>query len=440
MKILVTGLCTLHWGRLEYGNVGNYYIIEPFFRELHRVFPEAEIVTTFQMTEEFCEREEVVCLPMDIYYSWSDHDVNIALKEYGIAEIYNQTGQIVETTPYLEQVMSSDLIIDISGEMWGDKANPVGNNRMLVNLLKMRVAQLLKKRTVLFAATVGPFSDRKTNELARITFENFSLVTHREHEATCMVKDIGFKTDNVKEFPCPSFLFEPAKISEMQDIFEREHVIKSTKPIVGMVVCGFNMATPPYDKWPRSDEEYTEFAIAVEHVVNNLGARVILMSHSNGFDLPPNFKLKPGRDYFIVKQLQQVIAKRGIVRNMDDVLCIDNAYVPAKTKAIISQFDVFVTGRMHASVGSVSQFVPTVFIMHGQGSKSTKIIGFASILGLPEYVCEPTSDDMIRKINLCFENRLFIRKHLEEHIPQVQNMVRRGTDALKELMETKTNV
>ena len=58
MKILVTGLCTLHWGRLEYGNVGNYYIIEPFFRELHRVFPEAKIVTTFQMTKEFCEREK----------------------------------------------------------------------------------------------------------------------------------------------------------------------------------------------------------------------------------------------------------------------------------------------------------------------------------------------------------------------------------------------
>ena len=49
MKILVIGQGTLHWGRLEFGNIGNYYIIEPFFRELHRVFPNATIKTTFQM-------------------------------------------------------------------------------------------------------------------------------------------------------------------------------------------------------------------------------------------------------------------------------------------------------------------------------------------------------------------------------------------------------
>ncbi len=434
MKILVTGLCTLHWGRLENGNIGNYYIIEPFFRELHRVFPEAEIVTTFQMTDEFFKREKVKSLPMNIYYSWSDNDVDIALKEYGIAEIYNQTSQVVEMTPYIEEVISSDMVIDISGEMWGDKANPVGKDRMLVNLLKIRVAQLLNKPTVLFAATVGPFNEEKTNKLAKITFENFSLITHREHEATLMAESIGFKTDNVKEFPCPSFLFEPAKVNEIEDILRTENIIGSKKVTIGMVICGFNMSSSPYDKWPRDDEEYTEFALAVEHMVNNLDARVVLMSHSNGFDLPPNFKLKPGRDYLIVKQLQKVIEKRGIVKNMDDVMCIDDAYIPSKTKAIIGQFDMFVTGRMHASVGSVSQFVPTVFIMHGQGSKSTKIIGFSSILDLTEYVCEPTSEDMIQKINACFYSLDSIKEHLKKRIPQIQIMARHGFDELKKII------
>ena len=55
-KILVTGLCTLHWGRLQYGNVGNYYIVEPLFRLLHSFFPDYEVVTTFQMDDEFIKR------------------------------------------------------------------------------------------------------------------------------------------------------------------------------------------------------------------------------------------------------------------------------------------------------------------------------------------------------------------------------------------------
>lgn len=56
MRILITGQCTVHWGRLEFGNIGNYYITETSIRELHRVFPDAEIVTTFQMTDDFCKR------------------------------------------------------------------------------------------------------------------------------------------------------------------------------------------------------------------------------------------------------------------------------------------------------------------------------------------------------------------------------------------------
>ncbi len=69
-KILVTGLCTLHWGRLEFGNIGNYYIVEPLFRLLHKHFPNYEVLTTFQMTEEFSRKEKVQVLPMEIYYNW----------------------------------------------------------------------------------------------------------------------------------------------------------------------------------------------------------------------------------------------------------------------------------------------------------------------------------------------------------------------------------
>ncbi len=435
MKILVTGLCTLHLGRLENGNIGNYYIIEPFFRELHRVFPEAEIVTTFQMTEHFCKSEGIRCLPLSSYYAWSEYDVDLALKEYAIAQIYGQTGQLIEETPYLMQVTDSDLIIDVSGEMWGDKANPVGKDRMLVNLLKIRTAQLMQKKTVLFAGTVGPFQEERTNMLAKITFENYNLATIRESETTRMLQTMHFNTENIKEYPCPSFLFEPASDVKMQSIFAKEKITGVDKPTIGMVVCGFNMTEAPYDKWPRQDEEYTEYALTVEHMVNKLGARVVLMSHSNGFDLTPEICLKPGRDYPIVKQLQRVVQQRGLVKDQNDVLCIDNAYTPAQTKAIIGQFDLFVTGRMHASVGSISQFVPTVFIMHAQGSKSTKIIGFSKIVGLEEYVSAAKAEELIEKIDLCFANRVQIRAHLHKRIPEVQKKAREGFEALKELMQ-----
>ena len=88
-KILVTGLCTLHWGRLQYGNIGNYYIIEPLFRLLHKYFPGYAITTTFQMTEEFARKEKIEIVPMWLYYNWdSQNDLKNAYDDVEKARGY----------------------------------------------------------------------------------------------------------------------------------------------------------------------------------------------------------------------------------------------------------------------------------------------------------------------------------------------------------------
>ena len=115
MKILVIGQTTLHWGRLEFGNIGNYYVIEPFFKELHRVFPSAEIRTSLQMSDEFCNREKVIRLPIDIYYSWEDENyLSKSFEEYGIASFYNKTSKLISATPFIKEVLNADLVIDMS--------------------------------------------------------------------------------------------------------------------------------------------------------------------------------------------------------------------------------------------------------------------------------------------------------------------------------------
>jgi len=435
MRIILTGQCTLHWGRLEFGNIGNYYIIETSVRELHRVFPNAEIVTTFQMTDEFCKRERISCLPMDLFYSWSEIDLEQSLKELGIAFIFSTTGKLVATTPYIEAVLQSDLVIDFSGEMWGYHAELVGKNRFLVGLIKDRVVQLLRKPVVSLAGTQGPFTDERTKEFAKQVFKDFKLVANREAETTELLKSDGFDITNLKIFACPAFLFEPKPDDEMKEIYTRDKIIDKKRKTIGFALCGFNMLEGPYDKWPRRDDEYTQFAEAIEYIVNNLDARVVLMSHSNGFELPPNFKLIHGRDYPIAKQLQCVVGKRGKV-NMDDVICLDNLYNPWETKAIIKQFDMFVTGRLHASVAALSQNVPTVIIMHGHGPKSHKMIGFSKIVGVEEYVTYPNSAEEIKEnIQRCWNNKDPIREHLIKRIPIVKDTARMSFNALREVID-----
>lgn len=434
MRILVTGQCTVHWGRLEHGNIGNYYIVEAAFKELRRVFPESDIVTTFQMTEDFCAREQVITLPMELYYGWREDDLKNALYELGVASLYQTTGKLAQSTPYIEEVKKSDLIIDFSGEMWGYHADLVGPNRFLVGLIKDRVAQLLGKPTAMLAGSQGGFPDPKIKEFAKLVFCSFDLVANREPETEKLLTTEGFDISRLKNYACPAFLFKEESHKRMEPILKNEKMATRDKPLVGFVLCGFNMTAPPYDKWPREESEYDVFAEAIEFIVDNLGARVVLMSHSNGFDLPPGFQLKHGRDYPIVKQLQQIVHKRSKVR-AEDVCCIDNVYNPWQTKAIIGQFDMFVTGRLHASVAAISQNVPTVVMMHGHGQESHKTVGFFKIAELEEYVVRP--DDlaiMLQTIASCWAERSAVRAHLQRRIPEIKHLARASFDALKELV------
>lgn len=420
MRILVIGQVSVHWGRVEYGNIGNYYITRTAFRELHRVFPNSEIVTTFQMTEEFSRKENVKVLPMALFYNWDENDVDNAYKELGIATYYSQSQILLEETPFIKEVLKSDLIVDFSGELWGDYAEPVGKNRFLVGLLKDRIAQLLGKKTVLLAGSQGPFTDNRTKEFAKIVFKNFNLVANREATSYDLLKKNGFDVEKVENYTDPAFLFEPISDAEMKNILENEKIIHNTKKTVGYILCGFNMLEGPYDKEPRSDKEFIQFAESVEYIVNKLGARVCLMSHQNGFDLPPNFKLINGRDFPYAKQLYDVIKQRGII-DINDVFYIGRPYIPTELKGIIKHFDMFVSGRIHGFVAAVSQFVPTVIINRGFGGVSHRNIGFAKSVGLEDYIADPHyASDLIEKIEKCWNNRETIRNTLKVQIPKVQ--------------------
>lgn len=436
-RIFVTGLCSLHWGRLQYGNIGNYYIIEPLFRQLHRVFPQAEIVTTFQMTEDFVQRENITVLPLQLYYAWEDGDLENARREY---ETVLRDRLIIpqeSMTPYMCSVLESDVIINVSGDMWGDNAEHVGRRRFWVDLYKMRTAQLLGKSTVLFAGTPGPFSDNAAREFAKETYANFSLVINREPTSTQNMQEWGFCSTHVKDFACPAFLYEPQlapEDTERLTMLLRNLKSEQNIPLVGFTIGGFNMPVGPYDMWPREDSQYDVFATAIEELVNTLGTKVVLISHTNGFELPPHFKLINGRDYPILKQLEQVVRRRGKLKDPKRLVCLgeNGPYLPDMTKSIIGQFDLMVTGRVHASVAAISQYVPTVFITYEKSFiPSTKMYGFSSLAGVGEFVCEPGDQAaMLQKIHMCFDERASVKQRLQKRIPEVKMLAEQAFDEI----------
>ena len=434
MNILIIGQCTLHWGRMEFGNIGNYYIIEPFIRELYKVFPNSSIKTTMQMSERFCKDESVSVVPMELYYSWKENEINLAKHELAIALNYNETSEMLETTPFIDEVMKADLVIDFSGDIWGDNANFLGDDRLMVGLIKDRVAQLLGKKVVMLAGSPGPFSNKETLSFAQEVFKEFSLVTNREGVSIDLLERGGFDVTKTKSLACPAFLFEPVKGPKVEEIIKKEKLSSKDKPVVGFILCGWNFEVGPFDKENRDDSEFIIFAESVEYLTEELGARVCLMSHSNGFDIPPApFKLKHGRDYVIIKQLERILHERGI---SNDFYTINDVYDTWQTKTIIKNFDMLVSGRIHGAVAALSQSVPTVIIDYGHEPKAHKLIGFAKVVGVQDFVADPcVFSDLKLKIDRCYNKRSEYKEYLDNKIPEVQALARKNFELLKDIVD-----
>lgn len=428
MRILLMGQCTLHWGRMEYGNLGNYAIIEPFIRELHRVFPEAEIYTTFQMSDEFCARERVVSLPMELYYAWKHSDIWKSVYEVISAWLLKHIRVSLPKTAYMKEIMLSDLVIDFSGDIWGENASLVGKNRFFIGVIKDLTAHYLNKSIVMLAGSPGPFKTKWGRMLATIMLKRFDLVTNRESVSVELMKKIHLPVHNLHSLACPAFLFEARSDDDMKDIYMNENLVNNSQPTVGFIVCGWNMPVGPFSRSPREDNEFRVFAETVEYIENKLGARVCLLSHNNGFTKPPNFKMTEGRDHEIVRQLKNVLDDRGKAQK---VFTLAGIYDCAQTKAIIRQFDMLVSGRIHGAVSGLSQMVPTVIIDYGHGPKAHKLRGFAAVAEMSEYVADPAdSADVIQKVQQCWNKRVTIREHLSNRIPEVQELAKENFNLL----------
>ena len=58
-------------------------------------------------------------------------------------------------------------------------------------------------------------------------------------------------------------------------------------------------------------------------------------------------------------------------------------------KNYYQKLSMLVSGRIHGAVAALSQSVPTVIIDYGHEPKAHKLIGFAKVVGVQDFVADP---------------------------------------------------
>ncbi len=248
-------------------------------------------------------------------------------------------------------------------------------------------------------------------------YRNFSIVVNREPASHEAMKHDGFDMSNSVVHACPSFLFSPQ--DDVAAFLKKEGIGHKGLPIIGFVLCKWTFSGEAGNYPGRPDNDYMPFVSLIEYMSVKYPCEIVLLSHANGFPIPPKpFELLHGSDYYFNKRLQELLERRKIARN---VYCCDGIYTAGQTKRLISNFDMLITGKIHAAVAAWSQYVPAVVIEYGVGPKVAKFTGFSRLVGQHDYCCDPRFvEDMTNKVENCYLNRQKIRSELKKTIPMVK--------------------
>ena len=117
------------------------------------------------------------------------------------------------------------------------------------------------------------------------------------------------------------------------------------------------------------------------------------MSHQNA--VTKEGHLIAGNDHRIIKQLLKILGNRF---SENQLFTLNGFYDAATSKAIIGNFEILISGRIHGAVQGLSQCIPTLIIDYGHEPKAHKLKGFAQLVGIERYLSNPhDSKDMINR-------------------------------------------
>ena len=435
MKILIIGLTSTSQGGMEFHNLGNYIIMEPLIEELQKTFPSAEIRTSIQMSDDYCRKWNIVSLRHTRFFSYrftTGLRTIVDIFKISLWKMFSFFGLklngLLQSSLLLREIKEADLVIDFSGDVYGDNAH---YRSFLEANARLWFAMLMKKKIAMIIGSPGPFKSAWRRVIARYILMNVDLLTNREAVSTELLADMGITGKHIHSTACPSVLFRQEPEENMTEILEKEGLDKNRqRPLVGLILCGWNMPVGPYNKWPREDEEFSSFVELIHYLIREKNVDVCLMSHQNITDAQR--RLQRGNDHRLIDKLMELV---GNEYPEDRFFTLKGLYTAAQSKAIISHFDILVSGRIHGAVQGLSQGIPSVIIDYGHEPKAHKLKGFARLYDVEDLVVDPTDANLLKeKVSEVLENRSSLEKRLRERIPYVRELTMKNFELLEDLV------
>jgi colanic acid/amylovoran biosynthesis protein len=311
---------------------------------------------------------------------------------YSMSKSYPRMVLTDEEKILLESYIDSDIIISCGGGFIQD-SNLVA---FLTNIFQIYISILIKKPTVIYAQSIGPFKYRFTKIISKMIINSCSIITLRENISREYLEKMGVTRPKIFVTADSAFTLKSAELADTTNI---EKMLNGfNRPFVGITVRKWIF---PLQKYPGKKQIEYEMIMAklIDYLSEKLGATIIFIPQVIAINDDDRMAAK--NVYYYVK-------------NKNKFKILKSDYSPEQIKSLIGQMDIFIGTRMHSNIFALSMCIPVIAI-----SYEHKTDGIMSMLGMKEWVVkidELEYEDMISKIDDIWKKREKLSQELRYKI------------------------
>jgi colanic acid/amylovoran biosynthesis protein len=288
-----------------------------------------------------------------------------------------------------KEIKSSDYLIEFGG---GDSFSDIyGIDRLLIIYLLSRISRKHKiKRFLLGPQTYGPFKTKISKRIAKKVIQSSLISFSRDSQSISLLN--GLKCSNLPTLVTDMAFSLPYDKTKYSYLFDRQ------KLKVGLNVSGLLFNEPECNKKYNIRFSYSIFIQKlISYLLTLKDVVLYLVPHVVGND-----KNVVDNDYYVCEMLSKKYPKAVFANNISN---------PIDAKSFISNLDIFIGSRMHATIAAFSSGVFTIPLAYSK--KFSGVFGSLGYDGIINLTNSEENDVFQQIIRLIEERERFVEKQKE---------------------------
>jgi len=398
-------------------NKGDAALVSVLIHDLRRKFKGANItILRLESVKRNSKFEGVPEKPSFMYYVANKYHNPLAKLGYALymmsatllwATWYRHTGRSLYLPVHLREVaklyQQADLIVPVGGGYLRSRKGLAMRFNVPLLLHPLLFGYLLRKPTVLYSQSVGPFQNRLEKLMVAFVLKRMTLILLREDTSVALLANLGV-TSNVTRAVDSGFLLRSSKEIDIRKRYD----IPADRLLVGVTVRS----------WLK-DEAQTAYEKAVANSLDTL----VETAKAHIVFIPQVTAAKGDDDRLVSSRVYD------FMHHKEEAILVDDVPDHHRIKALYNDLDILLGTRFHSVIFSLTSLVPVLAIEYEH-----KTSGIMRDLKLENWVIkieEVTSENLTKKLQELVQKQGYYRQHLSQHLPPYLDEARRTVDILE---------